>query len=142
MKKNLVNATGLLILLSAFFLIGCGGSETVETELDASQPITLKFEGQDILFDVTEATVKSGQEVTVELNNVGTLEHSWVLISDRVDPLLATEADALLGANSGVVAGGESTSFTFFAPSPGDYIFVCTIEGHAAAGMLGDFKVE
>lgn len=142
MKKLVFNAATVFILAAAVFLSACGGGEAPPPEAEGPKAITLAFEGQDIAFDVDSVAVEAGQEVTIELNNVGALEHSWVLISDRVDPLEATESDAVIGANSGSVAGGESKSFTFIAPAPGNYTFVCTVEGHAAAGMLGDFTVQ
>ncbi|MEM9775475.1 MAG: plastocyanin/azurin family copper-binding protein [Chloroflexota bacterium] len=142
MKKLFLNTATVLILAAAVFLSACGGGAEPEAVAEEPAGVTLVFEGQDIAYDITSATVQSGQEVTVELNNVGALEHSWVLISDRVDPLEATEEDALLGANSGVVAGGDKSSFTFFAPAPGTYKFVCAVEGHVAAGMVGDLIVE
>ncbi|MEM8860420.1 MAG: plastocyanin/azurin family copper-binding protein, partial [Chloroflexota bacterium] len=104
--------------------------------------VTIAFEGQDIAFDIDEVIVAAGQEITVELNNVGELDHNWILTTDDIRPRNATEADALTGTNSGIVTAGQSKSFTFTAPEAGSYKFVCTIEGHAFAGMVGDFTVE
>ncbi len=125
----------LILLAFVLALAACGGGG--ESADSGGGPVTLDFEGQDIAFDKTSATVNANEQVTINFNNVGTLEHSWVLIPGNADPLTATEADALGGASSGTVAGGESVSFTFTAPPPGEYQFVCTIEGHAAAGMVG-----
>ncbi|MDJ0756272.1 MAG: plastocyanin/azurin family copper-binding protein [Ardenticatenaceae bacterium] len=132
-----------IFLFGVMVMVACGGGgDTPTSGEEATGPVTIEFEGGDIFFDKDEVTVQSGQEVTIVLNNVGTLEHSWVLVDGSVDPLLATEADALAGATTGDIAGGESASITFVAPPAGDYLFVCTVEGHAAAGMWGDFIVE
>ena len=138
MKKIITIA----LLLVAFTLAACGGGGDEAPAAGDNGPITLDFEGQDIAFDKSSVSVNAGQEVTVNFNNVGSLEHNWVLVSGSVDPLSATESDALAGANSGVLAGGESTTFTFTAPPPGEYQFVCTTEGHATAGMVGTFTVN
>ncbi len=138
MKKLVTIA--LLVLLTSGALAACGGSSD-SGSTDSSLPTTLNFEGQDILYDVKEASVKTGEEITVNFSNAGSLEHSWVLVGPDVDALLATESDALAGANSGVVPAGESTTFTFFAPPPGDYQIVCTVPGHAAAGMVASLTV-
>ncbi len=130
----------LALLLFAFTLAACGGSET-STESSAG-PVTLDFQGQDIAFDKTSATANAGQSVTVNFSNVGSLEHNWILVSPGVDPLTATQDDALSGANSEIVAAGATKTFTFTAPPAGDYTFVCTVEGHAAAGMIGTLTVQ
>lgn len=131
----------LALLLFAFALAACGGSETTSTESSAG-PVTLDFQGQDIAFDKTSATANAGQPITVNFSNVGSLEHNWILVSPGVDPLTATQDDALSGANSEIVAPGATKTFTFTAPPAGDYTFVCTVEGHAAAGMLGTLTVK
>ncbi|MDA0246273.1 MAG: plastocyanin/azurin family copper-binding protein [Chloroflexi bacterium] len=131
----------LALLLFAFALAACGGSETTSTESSAG-PVTLDFQGQDIAFDKTSATANAGQSVTVNFSNVGSLEHNWILVSPGVDPLTATQDDALSGANSEIVAPGATKTFTFTAPPAGDYTFVCTVEGHAAAGMIGTLTVQ
>lgn len=131
----------LALLLLAFTLAACGGGDS-EPSAAGSGPVTLDFEGQDISFDKTSATANAGQQITVNFNNVGSLEHNWILIPPGTDALTATQEDALSGANSGIVAAGESKTFTFTAPPAGSYTFVCTVEGHAAAGMVGTLTVQ
>lgn len=143
MKKFSTQLIVLGIIAMGAFLSACAGSEApAASESEEAKAVTFDFEGQDIAYNIDSVEVSSGQEVTINFDNVGTLEHSWVLVSERVDPVEATEADGLIGAKSGTVAGGESTSFTFTAPGPGTYTFVCTVEGHAEAGMVGDFVVQ
>lgn len=144
MKKILTWTFGLALVLMGGLLAGCGGGGAAEAPADPNAPITLDFEATDIAFDTNSVTVAAGQSVRIRMNNAGTLEHNWLLISGDVDPLTATEDDALIAeANTGRIAGGDSVSVNFEAPSaPGTYTFVCTVEGHAAAGMLGDFVVQ
>jgi len=109
---------------------------------ESGESVALTFDGND-LFQFIPATVSvpAGAEVTVTFNNVGVLEHNWVLIPNDVDPLRATNQDSLPGAVSGSVAAGSSVTFTFTAPAPGAYRFVCTIPGHAAGGMVGTLTI-
>ncbi|HSH03898.1 MAG TPA: plastocyanin/azurin family copper-binding protein [Anaerolineae bacterium] len=115
-----------------------------EPEPVADETVALTFEGSDIAFDITAATVPAGAEVEVTLDNVGALEHSWVLMNvEDYDP---TDQDLnskiIDDINSGVVPGGESHTFSFTAPEePGTYKYVCTVPGHAAL-MAGDLTVE
>ncbi len=130
----------ILLAVSAFLflLAACGGT----AEPAGPEPVSLAFTGGDeFRYDPDSATVASGADVTVTYENVGALEHNWLLISDRVDATTATETDAIGGATSGVIPGGTSATFNFVAPPAGDYQYVCTVPGHAAAGMVGTLTV-
>jgi uncharacterized cupredoxin-like copper-binding protein len=132
MKRLTLIVTGLVLVI---LLAACNGTA-------APQPVTLTFDGNDAFqFIPPNESVPAGAQVTVTFNNVGVLEHTWTLIPPGVDPLIATEMDMLGTAGSGVLAGGESATFTFTAPEPGSYTFVCTIAGHAAGGMVGTLTV-
>lgn len=131
MKRLIVLAACLSLVL---LLAACGPG--------GPQPVSLNFTGTDSFeFNPRTATAQTGSEVTVTLDNTGILEHSWTLVGQGVDPLTATEADVLGSAGSGVVPGGGNSTFTFTAPAPGAYIYVCTVPGHAAGGMVGTLTV-
>ena len=127
-KIQLILGLALLALL----LAACGGQEQ----------FALQFDGNDMFqFSPATAVVSTGAAVTVTFNNTGVLEHNWTLIPNDVDPLQATDSDGLAGAVSGPVASGGSAVFTFTAPAPGEYKFVCTVPGHAVGGMVGTLTV-
>ena len=132
----------LLTLLLVLFLAACGGDDGGNGD-GGAEDVSLSFSGNDSLeFDPSSASAPAGANVTVNFDNAGALEHSWVLMTGDIDPLTATEADALNNASSGVVPAGESTSFSFTAPDPGTYQYVCTVPGHAAGGMVGTLTVN
>lgn len=119
-------------------IAACGGEEESEPE-----SVTFDIVGLDeFVYDPDSLTVSEGSEVTVNFKNDGVLEHNWLLISERTDPVEASEADAMSGATTGEIAAGESTTITFSAPPKGTYTYVCTVAGHAEAGMLGTLVVE
>lgn len=129
--------TILMIVMAAMALLlaACGGGD--------SGPVALSFEGSDdFQFTPSSASVSAGDEVEVTLNNVGALEHSWTLVSADADVATVTDADAIDGATTGTVAAGETGTVTFTAPEAGTYQFVCTVPGHAAAGMVGTLTVN
>jgi uncharacterized cupredoxin-like copper-binding protein len=132
MKKFIV----LTIVLAAMVMVlaACGGD---------SGPVALSFEGSDTFqFTPTSASVSAGDEVEVTLTNAGALEHAWALVADGADVATVTDANAIGGAATGSVAGGGTGTVTFTAPDAGTYKFVCTIAGHAAAGMVGTLTVN
>jgi azurin len=51
---------------------------------------------------------------------------------------------SLILASSELLAAGSNSSDTisFQAPAPGEYVYVCTVAGHYAAGMWGTLTVE
>ncbi|MFK7804480.1 MAG: plastocyanin/azurin family copper-binding protein [Anaerolineae bacterium] len=125
----------LSMLLMAFFLIGCG-SEAVEEA--KPEPVSFNIEANDVLtFSVSELSFQSGANVTVNVNNTGALDHNWLLVSADKDPLTVTEVDALYGIKTETIGAGQSATVEFVAPGPGEYQFVCSTSGHAAAGMFG-----
>ncbi len=128
----------MLVMFVAVALVACGGGE--DTSGPAAQSFTV--EGDDaFVYNPNSITVPTEAEVTINFKNIGGLDHNWILVDDNVDVLTVTEADALAGANAGMVTGGSEKSFTFFAPTPGAYKYVCTVAGHAAGGMVGTFTV-
>ena len=100
-------------------LVACGGGPG---------SVSFNIEGQDISYDKTSLTAQVGQEVTVTLENVGALEHSFLIDE--------------LGVDSGTVAVGASGTVTFTPSSAGTYTFYCNIPGHSDAGMVGELTVS
>jgi len=122
------------LLAVAWLLIAC---------TTASTPTAVVFDvaARDVAFEPTALSVPAGAAVTVNLTNKGMLQHDWVVVPATIDPATATVADAANQADSGMVTGGQNTTVTFTAPAAGDYHFLCTVPGHAAAGMVGTFTV-
>ena len=135
MKRLLVLVVCLAI---ALLLAACGGGAPAGPE-----PVSHTVAGyDDFRFEPADVTATEGAEVTINFENEGVLEHSWVLVGRGVDPIEASLEDALAGATSGIVPVGESETFTFTAPPAGDYTVVCTVPGHAVGGMVGTLTVS
>ena len=127
------------VALVALFVAACGGG----AESSGPEPITLDFTGYDeFRYEPASATVAAGTEVTVNFENAGILEHNWLLAANTVAPAEVSEDDVIGSATSGVIPGGSTKTFTFTAPPAGTYQVLCTVPGHAAAGMVAEFIVE
>ncbi len=131
-----------IVLTVALLMVACGGGGG-GGETAAPEPVTLAFAGFDeFRYDPESASVPTGAQVTVNFTNSGVLEHDWLLVNEGVDPGAVTaDAAVVPAAHSGVIAGGETKSFSFAAPAAGTYQIVCTVPGHAAAGMVGTLTV-
>lgn len=81
-----------------------------------------------IAFDTTELSAKSGK-VTIDFENPAALEHD-----------VAIEQNGKLIAQSALIAKGKTSVSADLAP--GTYTFLCTVPGHAEAGMEGTLTVK
>lgn len=122
-----------LIVLSVFVLAACG-----------PQKATLTVNMEEYKFTPSSLEVPAGAEVTLNLTNMGTLEHEMVIMvfgkeatppfDDDDEPNIFWEAE---------VEAGEEGVFTFTAPTePGVYQVVCGIPAHIEQGMVASLTVK
>lgn len=91
---------------------------------------TRTVQGSEFSFEPAELTVEAGRPVTVTYENVGQVQHDWVLLGPDGSEL------AHAHAKPGETATAE------FTLEPGTYEVVCTVPGHADAGMRGTVTAE
>jgi plastocyanin len=82
----------------------------------------------DLAFDKTSLTSQPGK-VTIDFNNPAALEHN-----------VAIEQEGSEIATSETLAEGKTSVSADLAP--GTYTFLCTVPGHAEAGMEGTLVVK
>lgn len=132
-----------------------------ETQAEAEGAITVTGNDQ-MKFSMTEFTVSAGSEVEIVFQNVGQLPkeamgHNLLILTQQTDPIafanasaghpqndyVAPELEDQVIAGTPILGPGESETLTFTAPEePGEYPFICSFPGHAAAGMRGVMRVE
>jgi plastocyanin len=98
------------------------------TSKDPGGTLQLAASPTEIAFDTTELTSKPG-EVTIDFDNPAPLEHN-----------VAIEQDGEELATSETIAKGKTSVSADLAP--GTYTFLCTVPGHAEAGMEGTLVVK
>lgn len=81
----------------------------------------------DYAFQPATVTVPAGRDFNLTLENQGRVPH------DLTVPALGIHV---------VAAPGQSTTISIAALAPGRYRMLCSVPGHAAAGMTGTFVVE
>ena len=133
--KKITFVLGLILVLP-LLLAACGGAS-------ASGGTSIKATMTDFKFDPAEWSVPAGKEVTLDLTNNGSVQHSWALMSKPISGPSFTDADKANVLFSKVVQPGGSEKATFTAPATaGDYQVVCDIPGHFEAGMVGKLTVK
>lgn len=113
-----------------------GGGEEQTGAGGAKQPaakgpggtLQLAADPTQIAFDKTTLTSKPGK-VTIEFENPATIEHD-----------VAIEQGGKQIAVSALVSKGKTSVSADLAP--GTYTFLCTVPGHAEAGMEGTLTVK
>ncbi len=92
---------------------------------------TFDVDAADYSFAPNAMAAEAGEDITVNLKNVGQRRHDIVfeLDNNRVEA-------------SSQIMGGETTSMSFKAPAaPGEYVFYCSVGQHRAMGMEGKLKI-
>ncbi len=108
-----------------------GGSKEARPAAGAKGPggtLKLSADPSQIAFDTTTLTSRPGK-VTIDFNNPATLEHD-----------VAIEQNGKQIAVSKTIAKGQTSVSADLAP--GTYTFLCTVPGHAEAGMEGTLTVR
>lgn len=111
-SRPLAAAAGALLVLRA-----CAGM---------SAEVTLT--AREFAFEPETVTVEHGERVTLVLENMGVLAHNVTI-------------PALSQATATVQSDGRAT-LEFAAPGAGIYEIVCSVPGHAEAGMRATLQVR
>jgi uncharacterized cupredoxin-like copper-binding protein len=162
---------GSFLVVFAFVLAACGGggqSSAPPPQAPASgsgggsNTLEIGVQGEELLYDkeTLEATIAEGEELTIEFTNDSqTQEHNFILLNtddldkaEEFNDAGATYVDTFYVPEDNQEMmdmvidyvnnqPGETKTLTISAPPPGDYLYVCTVPGHYAAGMYGTLTI-
>ncbi len=103
------------------------GVTAVDRTIEGSA-LPIRLTARDLAFSPAEIHIPAGRLVSVELVNEDPVRHDWM-----VEGLANVEA---------TVRAGGTTRTRFLIDRPGRYAFLCTVPGHAEAGMRGVLVVD
>ena len=145
-----------MLFVGALSVVACGGSDESDGEIDliggeqgGGDAFGFAFPSEEVTGDAPDITVKAGEQVTVNFENVSANEltrHDFAVVPQLEDiPTLAAIRalgdQVLWGAMTPEAQAGETSTVTFVPEDPGAYYYVCTFPGHAQRGMIGEFIV-
>jgi uncharacterized cupredoxin-like copper-binding protein len=116
------------LFVLALGLAACGGDGGSADGEAAASSSSIEVEAGDLYFE-PDALAASAGEITVTLDNVGAIEHDFVVEEPG-------DVDVV-----GMVAPGESATGTIEL-EPGTYTVYCSVPGHRAAGMEATLDVQ
>jgi P-type Cu+ transporter len=110
-------------------LLGLGLATTVvaaDRAVTAALP-TVSVTAKDVRFSPADVTVRAGEWSAISFTNADPVVHDWMV---EAIPNLDT-----------VARPGQTTTLRFVLDAPGTYEIVCSVPGHAEAGMVGTLTV-
>jgi azurin len=159
------------VVASTMLLVAGCGKKAGTSQAEDSGPVirrggvaTVVITGNDQMrFDITAFTVKSGEKVRIVFENIGTqpiatMGHDLVILETGVDYKTFDAKIAPAGGSldngylpksvqdevlehTKLLGPGEKDSISFTAPAPGKYEYLCTFPGHFVF-MNGVMTVE
>lgn len=114
-----------LALLAALAVAGTIAALPATGGIRSAQAATVKVKMTEFAFAVSPKAVKKGV-VTFRLENAGTLPHDF----------------KINGKGSKVLDGGGAGALKVTFKKKGKFRYLCTIPGHAEAGMKGVLTVK
>ena len=127
----LAAVAGVIALVAALPALA-GTSSTKATSIKVAITKTKEF-----AFALSPKTAAHGA-ITFTITNGGNLPHDFQLCSK---PSSSPSATSCTGKKTALISPGASAKLTVSVLKAGTYQYLCTVPGHAAAGMKGLFKV-
>jgi plastocyanin len=118
------------IALAPLALGACGGDDGGSSDATAPADATLVVEALNLKFDKKDYTATAGDQLIAYLG-IDSQKHT-LIVTDESDTRLGTEA---------AVTGGEVDTIDVTLDA-GSYSLICTVPGHAAAGMTATLTVS
>ncbi len=115
-----------LVAIAIASLAFAGGVMAADRAIDAGA-VTIEIRASGLRFNPADITVRAGRFVVVHLVNDDPVFHDWAVVG-----LANIDANA---------RPGQVQRIRFRIDTPGTYEIRCTVEGHAAAGMVGRLVV-
>ena len=126
-KHILRLARWLAAAIAVLTLAACSGAAPAN-DAATPAPLVINVKAADIMFDPMTLSAKVGQPVTVNFQNAGALEHSFII--DKLNVKLEH------------VQAGQTATVTFTPTAAGAYEFYCNVAGHKDAGRKGTLTVS
>jgi uncharacterized cupredoxin-like copper-binding protein len=132
MRLHYFYAGGIAVVAGlGLILPAAAGAATRTTTVNviAGKPSELRF-------TLSKQTFPHGT-VAFKLTNAGALAHDLKICASPK----GGSANSCPGKVTKLIGHGQSVTLTYTFKTKGTYEYLCTVPGHAAAGMKGDVKV-
>ncbi|HEU0242526.1 MAG TPA: heavy metal translocating P-type ATPase, partial [Candidatus Limnocylindrales bacterium] len=123
---GLVRDGAFLVVVALLGLTLAGTVLAADRAVTAALP-QLDITARNVRFEPADVTVRAGDWTALEFTNADAVVHDWMVEGIP---------------NLDVVARpGQTATLRFVLDTPGEYMIVCSMPGHAEAGMVGTLTV-
>lgn len=153
-SKALVSHPFLMVVLFVFFIIGYNQMGSVipssltpnnNNNHHSMSANNLVVQADEYSFSPSHTEIIAGEKITITLDNIGEVEHDLEIKELKAD-MMEQDSSHNHQKNSGGIhvhsMAGEKQEISFIPVTPGKYSYICTIPGHAEAGMTGIIEVS
>jgi Cu+-exporting ATPase len=116
-----------LAAIAVASLVLAGGVMAADRAIDAGA-VHLRVVARDVAYTPPDLRIPAGRTIVLEFVNEDPMFHDWEVVGP---------ANVDAGARP-----GQTRRLRFVIDEPGTYPIMCTVEGHADAGMVGTLIVE
>ena len=131
MKRH-ERVVGFAVLTSSISLFlaaaAAGGQDGKVVTVTAGKPTEFGF-------TLSTKAVPQGA-ITFKVTNRGQISHDFKICKK------GGSANACVGTVTALLSPGQSATLNYTFRASGSFEYLCTVPGHAAAGMKGDIKVS
>ncbi len=123
---GLVRDGAFLVVVALIGLALAGGVLAADRAIDDALP-NLDVTARNVRFEPADLTVTAGDWAVLTFTNEDTIVHDWMVVGVPNLEVIARP--------------GQTESLRFVLDTPGQYMIMCSVEGHADAGMVGMLTV-
>jgi uncharacterized cupredoxin-like copper-binding protein len=128
---------GAATALAALAVLPAMGAKTGHAALVQNVAVTVT-KATEFKFKLSKVALKKGV-VAFKVTNGGNLPHDFKVCSSNKGTITA---NTCTGRSTPLVSPGQSNTLRVTFLRAGTYEYLCTVPGHAAAGMKGLIKVS
>jgi uncharacterized cupredoxin-like copper-binding protein len=126
MRKLTINSLSVLAAVAIASLAVVSIASARSDRQASSTATTIQVKGGEFFFRLSKKSIAKPGKVTFVFKNIGHVKHDFK-ISGKKTPLTSP---------------GKTARLVVTFKRKGKFIYLCTVPGHAAAGMKGSFTVR
>jgi len=127
----------VVFVLLAFGLAQSAGAAATRAEAGAKSVTVTAGKPSEFSFTLSTKKVAVGA-VVFKVTNKGSISHTFEVCSAP----MSKAVNSCSGKTTKLLATGKSVPLAVVFKKKGTYAYLCTVPGHAAAGMKGTFSVS
>ena len=134
-------ACGVCLAAGLFAAFGAGSAPAALKAAPTTKVTTITVTAgkpSELAFKLSSFSSIPAGTVTFKVTNQGVAYHDFEICTT---PVTSTAKNSCVGQMTKILHHGQSATLTVKITKTGKYEYLCTVPGHAAAGMKGDLKV-